>query len=103
QQFLKQIANLRPQIAVYKRDAINQVIPLRLLPNVPEIVPVTYDKLIFYANDGIKKFWGSINKNQIQQKSQASIYVSEFICETIGQLCLSQEEKEANDLLSDSK
>ncbi|CAG8802741.1 17612_t:CDS:2, partial [Cetraspora pellucida] len=61
-------------LAIYEGDDINQVISLRLLLNVPEIVPVTHDELIFYTNNG-----------------------------TIGRLCLSQEEKEANNLLSNNK
>ncbi|CAG8756875.1 9382_t:CDS:2, partial [Cetraspora pellucida] len=77
QQFLEQIANLRPRMAVYEEDDINQVILPKLLPNVPEIVTVTYDESIFYANDGVKKFWEP--------------------------LCLSQEEKEANDLLPNNE
>ncbi|CAG8529325.1 21463_t:CDS:2 [Cetraspora pellucida] len=81
QQFLEQMTNLRPRMAVYKEDDINQVILLRLPPNVPEIVLVTYNESIFYTNDSVKKFWGP----------------------TIGQLCLSQEEKEANDLFSNNK
>ncbi|CAG8836145.1 20011_t:CDS:2, partial [Gigaspora margarita] len=45
-----------------------------LPPNVPEIVLVTHNELIFYANN-----------------------------DTIGQLCLSQEEKEAKDSLPNSE
>ncbi|CAG8654420.1 14932_t:CDS:2, partial [Cetraspora pellucida] len=40
---------------------------------------------------------------RLRTSQGSSIHVSEFICETIGQLCLSQEEKEANDLLPDNE
>ncbi|CAJ0745412.1 1357_t:CDS:2 [Entrophospora sp. SA101] len=50
---------------------------------------VTHDESTFYANDGIKKFWGPQGEQPLRPKSQgASLHISEFLCETIGRLCL---------------
>ncbi len=42
-------------IAIYKGNNLDQIIAPVLLYDVLEIVSVTYDKLIFYANDNIVK------------------------------------------------
>ncbi|CAG8566112.1 28459_t:CDS:2 [Racocetra persica] len=57
----------------YKKDNMNQVIPSRLPPNFPEIVLVTHDKSIFYANDDIKKN----NEDIIKQVSKRAIPIFE--------------------------
>src|SRR5579883_2267971 len=91
-------------MAVYKGENMEQVILPTLLPNVPELVPITHDESVFYANDGIVKMWGPIEENQLQHKSQGlSIHVSDFICQSIGRLCLSEEERVANNLLPDDQ
>ena len=80
---------------------MEQVIPPVLLPNVRELVPVTHDESIFYANDGVVKTWGSTQENQLRRKSQGlSVHVSDFICESIGRLRLLEEEQAANNLFS---
>jgi hypothetical protein len=99
-EFLQQMAGLRPRIAVYEGQNMDQIISPILPTNVPELVPITHDESIFYANDGIVKTWGPIEENQLRRKSQGlSVHVSEFICESIGRLRLSEEEKITNDLL----
>jgi len=58
---------------------------------------VTHDESTFYANDGIKKFWGPQGEQPLRPKSQgASLHISEFLCETIGRLCLGENEKQEN-------
>ncbi|CAG8840898.1 8845_t:CDS:2, partial [Racocetra persica] len=48
--------------------------------------------------------WGSADEHQIRRKSPGlSIHVSEFICESIGRLCLSEEDKVINDLLPNNE
>ena len=103
-QFLEQMANLRPRMAVYEGENMKQVIPPTLPPNVPELVPITHDESVFYANDGVVKTWGPIEENQLRRKSQGlSIHVSDFICQSIGRLRLSEEERAANNLLPDDQ
>src|SRR5437868_10837524 len=51
--FLKQMTELQPRIGVYERENINQIISPILAPNVLELVPIIYDKSIFYANNGV--------------------------------------------------
>lgn len=53
-EFLKQMASLRPRIAVYEGQNMDQVIS-PTLSNVPELVPITHDESIFYANNRIIK------------------------------------------------
>ncbi|CAG8467208.1 5918_t:CDS:2 [Scutellospora calospora] len=99
-QFLEQMAVLRPRMATYEGESMEQVVLPNLPSNISEIILVTHDESVFYANDGITKTWGPANEHQIQRKSQGlSIHVSEFICESIGHLCLSEEDKVMNDLL----
>ena len=101
--FLQQMASLRSRIAVYEGQNMDQIISPILPPNVPELVPITHDESIFYANDEIVKTWGPAEENQLRRKSQGlSIHASEFICESIGRLRLSEEEKITNDLLPEN-
>src|SRR5262249_19872730 len=88
--FLQEIAGLRERMATYEGDTMDQVVPPALPPGIREIVPVTQDESIFYANDGTTKSWGPADENQLRRKSQGlSIHVSEFISESIGRLRLS--------------
>jgi len=75
---------LRKQIATYEGENLDEVI-LPVLPyDVPEIVPITYDESIFYANDNIVKAWGLVNESRFHHKSQGlSIHISDFFCESI--------------------
>jgi hypothetical protein len=83
---------------------MEQIISPILPPNVSELVPITHDESIFYANDGVVKTWGPAEENKLRRKSQGlSVHVSDFICESIGRLRLSEEERIANDLLSNGE
>ena len=62
-QFLEQMANLRPRIAVYEGQNMDEIISPILPPNVLELIPVTHNESIFYANDGIVKTWGLAKEN----------------------------------------
>ncbi|CAG8530816.1 20603_t:CDS:2 [Dentiscutata erythropus] len=78
-----------------------------ILPNLDldeaKIVPVTQDKTTLYVNDGIKQYWSPKDEYGLQRKSQgSSIHISDFVCETIRRLKLSDYEIAINDLLSDS-
>jgi hypothetical protein len=96
------MTNLQPRIALYEGEDMNQVISPILLSNVLELVSVTHDESVFYANDGVVTTWGPVDENEIRRKSQGlSVHVSDFICESIGRLRLSREDQAANDLLPD--
>ncbi|CAG8483474.1 6339_t:CDS:2 [Cetraspora pellucida] len=71
----KQMTNLRPRMAVYKGDDMNQVIPPRLLPNISKIVSVTHNKLIFYANDKKKEANDLLPDNECLSYTDAYIIV----------------------------
>jgi hypothetical protein len=98
--FLQQMATLRHRMAIYEGDNMNQVIQPTLLSNVLEIVPITHDESVFYANDGVTKTWGPTGESQLRRKSQGlSIHVSDFLCESVGRLGLSEEECRINESL----
>lgn len=102
--FVSTMAELRSLTATYDGDNLDQVVRPTLPPHTPEHVIVTQDESIFYANDDTKKVWGPSNECQLRRRSQGlSIHVSEFLCETVGRLRLSEEECEANDLLPDDQ
>jgi len=59
---------------------------------------VTHDESLFHANDGRKSGWGPENEQPLRKKGQGhAIHVSEFLCETIGRLKLSEEQQEGVD------
>ena len=54
---------------------------------------VTHDESLFHANDGCKSGWGPESEQPIHKKGQGrAIHVSEFLCETLGRLKLSDEQ-----------
>lgn len=103
-QFLQQWAELRKRMATYEGENLDQII-LPVLPHgVLEIIPITHDESIFYANDDVTKAWGPADENRIRRKSQGlSIHVSDFLCESIGRLQLSEEECIINNSLPDGE
>ncbi|CAG8798766.1 9870_t:CDS:2, partial [Cetraspora pellucida] len=73
----------------YEGENLDQIIPSLLLS---EIVPITQDELLFYTKNK--------DESQLRQKLQdLSIHVSDFICESIGCLQLSEEECAINNSL----
>ena len=54
-QFINQMINLRPRFTVYEGEDMEKIIPPILSPNICELVPVTHNESIFYANDGVIK------------------------------------------------
>lgn len=56
-------------------------------------VLVTHDETLFHANDGRKSGWAPDSEQPLRKKGQGrAIHISEFLCETIGRLKLSEEE-----------
>jgi len=57
-------------------------------------VLVIHDESLFHANDGRKSGWGPESEQPIRKKGQGrAIHVSEFLCETLGRLKLSDEQR----------
>jgi hypothetical protein len=55
---------------------------------------VTHDESLFHANDGRSSGWGPKQEQPILKKGQGrAIHVSEFLCETLGRLKLSDEQR----------
>jgi hypothetical protein len=56
-------------------------------------VLVTHDESLFHANDGRRSGWGPKEEQPLRKKGQGrAIHVSEFLCETLGRLKLSDEQ-----------
>jgi len=54
---------------------------------------ITHDESLFHANDGRKSGWGPEQEQPLRKKGQGrAIHVSEFLCETLGRLKLSDEQ-----------
>ncbi|CAG8822800.1 7832_t:CDS:2, partial [Dentiscutata erythropus] len=96
------MAKLRTRMTTYEGENLDRIILPKLSPGEPEIVPVTHDETILYANDGMNKYWSPMDEYNLRKKSQGlSIHVSDFYCESIGRLKLSEYEITINDLLPD--
>ncbi|CAG8584500.1 27031_t:CDS:2 [Dentiscutata erythropus] len=97
--FLQEMTRLRKQMAQYVGENLDCIIPSELYP---EIVPVTQDETTLYTNDIVKEYWGPAGEYSLWKKSLGqSIHISDFFCESIGCLKLSEHESYINDLLPD--
>ncbi|CAG8485078.1 5056_t:CDS:2 [Cetraspora pellucida] len=86
----------------HERENLEHAILPRLSYGVREIVLVTHDKTPFYANNSMHKVWGPKDESMLHNKSQElSMHVSNFICQSIERLKLSEYERRINDLLPD--
>ncbi|CAG8479888.1 21061_t:CDS:2 [Cetraspora pellucida] len=105
--FLQKMASLQSQMATYEGENLEQVILPELSSDMPEIVPVTQDETMFYAKNGMKMYWSPKGEYTIRNSTNdpsetgPSIHVSDFTCESIGCLKLSEYECTINNLLSD--
>jgi len=81
----------------FEGDNLEIQINPSLKENEKEHVFVTHDETIFYANDGRKSGWAPNNEQPLRKKGQGlSIYISDFLCETIGRLRLHNEQNNLN-------
>ncbi|CAG8789991.1 23225_t:CDS:2, partial [Dentiscutata erythropus] len=97
--FLQEMARLRKQMAQYVGENLDHIIPPELYP---KIVLVTQNETTLYANDGMKEYWGPAGEYSLRKKSLGqSIHISDFFCESIGRLKLSEHESYINNLLPD--
>jgi hypothetical protein len=56
-------------------------------------VLVTHDESLFHANDGRSSGWGPQEEQPLHKKGQGrAMHVSEFLCETLGRLKLSEDQ-----------
>ena len=95
-EFLKIMKELEQQMARYEGEEM-EVIPPVLKPDERELILVTHDECIFYANDGKKRIWVDDGEMPLRKKGNGrSIMVSEFLSEACGRLKLSEEEIERN-------
>jgi hypothetical protein len=91
-------------MTTYEGTEMDEIIQPLLPLDVPEIVPITHDESIFYANDGASKAWGPADEAQLRSKSQGlSVHVSDFFCQSIGRLRLSEDDWINNNLLPDGE
>ena len=68
-------AELRKQMATYEGENLEQVI-LPVLPHgVSEIILITHDESIFYANDDVIKAWGLADESQIRQNRKVLAFM----------------------------
>jgi len=73
------------------------VILLELLPDEKEIIFVTHDESIFYANDGKRDIWTVEGEMSLRKKeNRRSIMISEFLTEDCDRLQLTMEERNSN-------
>ncbi|CAG8493007.1 6076_t:CDS:2 [Scutellospora calospora] len=53
-------------MTIYEGNNLEYAISPKLLPDIYEIVPVTYDETIFYTNNGIKKSIGRLKLSEYE-------------------------------------
>ena len=78
-------------MASYTDDTLERI-PPTLLPGEKEHVLIMQDKTVFHTNEYRRRTWLAQDQQPIQKKGAGrAVHVSDFICETIGWLKLSNE------------
>ncbi len=73
----------------FEGDNLEIQINLLLKDDEKEYMLVTYDEIIFYANDSCKSEWAPTNEQPLRKKEQGlSIHVNDFLYEIIERLYL---------------
>ena len=68
-------------------------VPPTLLPGEKEHVLVVQDETVFHTNEYRRRMWLMDNQQPIRKKGGGrAVHVSDFICETIGRVRLSEEQ-----------
>jgi hypothetical protein len=102
--FLDQMEIYERYMPIFDGENMEHVIWPSLNSGEKKHILVTHDESVFFSNDGLDKFWGPNGEQPLRPKNKgASIHVSEFLCETIGRLCLGPEEKEYNNNLPENE
>ncbi|CAG8517157.1 7588_t:CDS:2 [Cetraspora pellucida] len=83
--FLQKMDELRFQMVTYKNENLERTILPRLPYGVREIVLVTHNETLFYANDDMHKVWGSKDESMLHNKSQG---LSMHVIEAAGHMCI---------------
>ncbi|CAG8684059.1 3881_t:CDS:2 [Cetraspora pellucida] len=87
----------------YESENLEHRVLPKLLLNEFEIVPVTHDEIMFYANDGMNKYWNPEGECKLYKKLQElSVHASDFIYKSIRHLNLSEYKRHINNLLLDN-
>lgn len=74
-------------------DKTLERIPPALLPGEKEHVLIMQDETVFHTNEYRRRMWLSQDQQPIRKKGGGrAIHVSDFICETIGRVKLSEEQ-----------
>ena len=79
-------------MASYTDDTLEHILP-KLLPGEKEHVLIMQDETVFHTNEYCRHTWLTQDQQLIQKKgARHAVHVSDFICETIGHLKLSEEQ-----------
>ncbi|KZP09639.1 hypothetical protein FIBSPDRAFT_900319 [Athelia psychrophila] len=103
EKFLKEIATYEKLMCTYDDETMEPVPPL-LAPGEHEHVFLAQDECIFHVNEGPHHQWLKTDQQPLKKKGNGrSIHVSGWICETIGQLQLSEAQLEAQASLPEAE
>ncbi|PKB95594.1 hypothetical protein RhiirA5_302831, partial [Rhizophagus irregularis] len=92
--FLEQMASYEKLMPKFEDDNLEIQINPNLQENEHLHILVTHDETTFHSNDGRQSGWASHGEQPLRKKGkERSIHVSDFLCETIGRLQLSEEQK----------
>ena len=79
-------------MASYTDDTLERI-PPKLLPGEKEHVLIMQDETVFHTNEYRRRTWLAQDQQPIRKKGAGrAVHVSDFICETIGCLKLSEEQ-----------
>jgi hypothetical protein len=79
-------------MASYTDDTLERI-PPKLLPEEKEHVLIMQDETVFHTNEYRRCAWLAQDQQPIRKKGAGrAVHVSDFICETIGRLKLSEEQ-----------
>jgi len=79
-------------MATYEDDTLEHI-PPTLLPGEKEHVLIVQDETVFHTNEYRRRTWLTREQQPIRKKGGGrAVHVSDFICETIGRIKLSEEQ-----------
>ncbi|CAG8605333.1 1216_t:CDS:2 [Cetraspora pellucida] len=92
----KDIRELNPVLLEYDDQDLTKLVKKSILPEKKKHCVITYNKTTLAANDDEKTGWGPKGEHKLHQKGQGRcIHISEFLCEPLGQVHLTEEQHAA--------
>ncbi|CAG8673090.1 12154_t:CDS:2, partial [Cetraspora pellucida] len=99
--FLPMMKELDLVLLEYDDQDLTKLVEKSILPEKKKHCVITHDETTLAANDDKKTGWGPKGEHKLRQKGQGRcIHVSEFLCEPLGRVHLTEEQHAAHPEIS---